>query len=299
MDRRERYDPEDIESLMSERAFDELLPEERAFVLRHLSGREEYGAMRALLQQVRTLKGEDEPLVPDPDVRERVLHTFRTHHQRRPGFSLNTVFAWLLPPSSSTPWLRPALALAGVALLVGMAFFLVDRAGVGRGAALAEVKGVEERTEGTPASEGSTTSGTKEEASVEPGSVAHERPALPEVMEIVEDDALAEGASPEEDHAGLRSRADLDDAEQQTRQVTTGNAAAMEPTTVVTGEHMAEEREPARRMHTVTADELMTNQSLTNASGKVRADVTRKPDVPVGRALSQDAALLALLVKGW
>ena len=48
MERRELYDPEDIESLLQERGYDELLEEERAFVLRHLSGREEYEAMRTL-----------------------------------------------------------------------------------------------------------------------------------------------------------------------------------------------------------------------------------------------------------
>ena len=37
MERREHYDPEDIESLLQERGFDELLEEERAYVLRHLT----------------------------------------------------------------------------------------------------------------------------------------------------------------------------------------------------------------------------------------------------------------------
>ena len=56
MERHERYDPEDIESLLSERGFDELLPDERAFVLRHVNGREEYERMRALLHYVRSTR---------------------------------------------------------------------------------------------------------------------------------------------------------------------------------------------------------------------------------------------------
>ena len=45
MEPRELYDPEDIEQLLIERAFDELLEEERAFVLRHLSDRTEATAL--------------------------------------------------------------------------------------------------------------------------------------------------------------------------------------------------------------------------------------------------------------
>ena len=45
MERTERYDPEDLEQLMLERSFDELLGEERAFALRHLQGRAEYEQM--------------------------------------------------------------------------------------------------------------------------------------------------------------------------------------------------------------------------------------------------------------
>ena len=42
MERREQYDPDDIEALLMERPFHDLLPEERAFVPRHLSARDAY-----------------------------------------------------------------------------------------------------------------------------------------------------------------------------------------------------------------------------------------------------------------
>ena len=70
MERPERYDPEDLEHLMLERGFDELLEEERAYALRHLEGRAEYERMRALLHHVREDKRDHAPMDADPAVRE-------------------------------------------------------------------------------------------------------------------------------------------------------------------------------------------------------------------------------------
>lgn len=119
MDARERYDPEDLEALLSERAFDELLAEERAFVLRHVADRAEYETLRATLAQVRA-HGRPGPLVAaDPEVRDRVLTAFR--EARRPAWRiwLNTVGTWLAPPSPAQYW-RPALAFGTLALLIAV-----------------------------------------------------------------------------------------------------------------------------------------------------------------------------------
>lgn len=115
---RETYDPEDIESLLSERSFDELLAEERTFVLRHLSGREEYENMRRLLHQVRADEsGPQEVLEPEESVREHVLNVFRERQHPSWRVWLNTVQTFLFPKEASAFW-RPALAIATVALLV-------------------------------------------------------------------------------------------------------------------------------------------------------------------------------------
>ncbi|MCB0791772.1 MAG: hypothetical protein H6595_11915 [Flavobacteriales bacterium] len=127
---RERYDPEDIEQLLSERGFDELLEEERAYVLRHLSGREEYERMRSTLHFLRHAEPERELLVPDPEVRADLLNTFREARRTRFTIWLNTIGAWLMPQRPSLLW-RPVLALAGLALvtLVGVGLWrgLSDR----------------------------------------------------------------------------------------------------------------------------------------------------------------------------
>lgn len=119
MDVRERYDPEDLEVLLSERAFDELLAEERAFVLRHVADRAEYESLRATLAQVRAHGRPGPPLAADPEVRDRVLTAFRA--ARRPAWRiwLNSVGAWLMPPRPALYW-RPAVAFGALALLIAV-----------------------------------------------------------------------------------------------------------------------------------------------------------------------------------
>ena len=122
MERRELYEPEDIEQLLIERSYDELLEEERAFVLRHLSGRDEYEAMRALLLKVHDDDGAAEPIDAEPSVRAHVLDVFRAEQRPQWRIWLNSVHAFLLPKEASAMW-RPALALGSVALVV---FFVVN-----------------------------------------------------------------------------------------------------------------------------------------------------------------------------
>lgn len=117
MERRELYEPEDIEQLLIERPYDELLEMERAFVLRHLSGRAEYEAMRALLLNVHDDAARIEPIDAEPAVRTHVLDVFRAEQQPQWRIWLNSVHAFLLPKDTSNLW-RPALALGSVVLVV-------------------------------------------------------------------------------------------------------------------------------------------------------------------------------------
>ncbi len=142
MERREHYDPEDIEQLLMERSYDELLEEERAYVLRHLSGREEYEAMRKLLDHVQRSEPEPELLDADPAVRAHVMQVFRD--QRKPQWRvwLNSVGALLMPEDASAMW-RPALALAGLAAVITTGVWLF-RSGDQMPDQLADLKKVEQ-----------------------------------------------------------------------------------------------------------------------------------------------------------
>ncbi|MEO7080678.1 MAG: hypothetical protein ABIY71_04085, partial [Flavobacteriales bacterium] len=142
MERPERYDPEDLEHLMLERSFDELLEEERAYALRHLESRAEYERMRALLHHVREAKSTQAPMDADPAVRERVLQAFRA--QQRPQWQiwLNSVGGFLLPARPSAYW-RPVLALGTVAALIFGSLTLWNGLGHEDHPVLAEVKQLE------------------------------------------------------------------------------------------------------------------------------------------------------------
>ena len=139
MERPERYDPEDLEHLMLERGFDELLEEERAYALRHLENRAEYERMRALLHHVRDDKRDHAPMDAAPVVRERVLAAFRVQQRPQWRIWLNSVGGFLLPSRPSMYW-RPALALGTVAVLVFAALMTWNAMGTKENKVLAEVK---------------------------------------------------------------------------------------------------------------------------------------------------------------
>lgn len=137
MERFERYDPEDLEHLMLERPFHELLPEEQAYALRHLGDAAEYERMRALLLLVQAGMEDDVPMDAGPTTREHVLRTFR--EQRRPEWRiwLNSTAAFLFPPRPALYW-RPALAL-GMVVLISL-FVFRGNDGPPKTTQLAEVK---------------------------------------------------------------------------------------------------------------------------------------------------------------
>ncbi len=138
MEPRELYDPEDIEQLLIERAFDELLEEERAFVLRHLSDRTEYERMRALLLHMHTDE-EDAPVVDaDTSVRAHVLDVFRAQQQPQWRIWLNSIAAFATPREPVNLW-RPALAFGALALVTTIAVVGLRDAAAPEKDALAEV----------------------------------------------------------------------------------------------------------------------------------------------------------------
>ena len=144
MERRERYDPEDIESLLTERSFDELLEEERAYVLRHLTDRNEYETMRGLLLHMRTSDREQDPLVAPESVRSNVINAFRTQQRPKWQIWLNSVGTLIWPKDMSAMW-RPALAFASLAVLITAGVLLVQNYG-NKNAEVADLRIVQHTT---------------------------------------------------------------------------------------------------------------------------------------------------------
>ncbi|MFN3875534.1 MAG: hypothetical protein ACK4L7_06445 [Flavobacteriales bacterium] len=154
MERHERYDPEDIERLLQERPFDALLAEERAYVLRHLSGREEYEAMRALLSQVREDEHRRAPVQAGDEVRAQVLRAFRQEHRPQWRIWLNSLGNMLLPREGATmPLLRPALAIASLALLITVGLWVARHGGTDAAQPLAEAEAPQPKASHAPSPE--------------------------------------------------------------------------------------------------------------------------------------------------
>ncbi len=298
MERRELYDPEDIESLLSERSFDELLEEERAYVLRHLSGREEYEAMRSLLLDLRDTERDAEPLEPDAGLRDRVLQVFRDQQQPRWRVWLNSVGPLVMPRDLSNLW-RPALAFGTLALLVVVGIWVVNSTGVQKNAELAEVRRPEPPSKASEANTGALSEldsapsepfRTLTESNQEPGLMAPVAVQEEAVAAEIQEDLNEPAADVE-----LAAGATTSDAVAEKREQVSTKAAAAEQADMV----MMPEQEYSR---TIGTRELSQNQSLANTEVKVAAGKDRKrmAEQPrSGRALDQDQALLGLLAAGW
>lgn len=87
-----KYDPEDIESLMLFKQFHELYPEEKEFVLRHLENEEEYESMRRVLFEIKEIKSKDGLLKPDAGLKKELLKAFNAEKKSRFAIWLNSLF---------------------------------------------------------------------------------------------------------------------------------------------------------------------------------------------------------------
>ncbi|HOY29139.1 MAG TPA: hypothetical protein PLR96_09205 [Flavobacteriales bacterium] len=306
MERHERYDPEDIESLLSERGFDELLPDERAFVLRHMSGRDEYERMRALLHYVRPDERDRSTIEPEDRVRTNVLATFRAHQQPQWRIWLNGISLWLAPKEASAhPLWRPALAFGSLALLIVAGVVAVRQFdGLGDNAAVAELK-------------------QEESAPAPPPSVKLEdQPTVQPAEEVKE--AVAANSSVEqlqmlevERAAGLVAAEPVLDMEARDAAAApsavedlafdTGSATFLYTAPQVTTSG-ANGSTPLSDSHVVTVDELSRNMSSTNVVGEIaiveaakatgkRSKVLVQADK--SRSLAEDPAILSLVTAGW
>jgi hypothetical protein len=317
MERREQYDPEDIENLLQERGFDELLEEERAYVLRHLSGREEYEHMRALLRQVRHEEHNEQPLEADERVRTNVMQAFRA--QQRPQWKvwLNTVGGLFQPGEGYAMW-RPALALGMLLLLFGVGFYLVNGPLSDSREELAEVRR-QKAEEPLPAK-------TTVNSDTVTSTVTSTVPAAPEAAETGEegvtatprDEAPSKAAAPAPSAIRMEEprASGLDHVTQESdlAEISEEAPVAFSDMEVVkeSADDVAIQGAPATT-HVVTESEMMLNQSMANASGKVRTRVAEtdagaskrskalagSAAVATSRPVSADPGLLDLLSAGW
>ena len=296
MEHREKYDPEDIEHLLGERSFDALLPEERAYVLRHLSDREEYEAMRSTLLQLREGDHRHDPISPDPDVRVQVLRAFRAQASPSWKIHLNALGAWFFPPDARAV-LRPALVLGGLALLVVSVMLLVGSP-AGDAGQLAELRGT--KPAGPVQQEEATSElGTATQLDE---SVNEQEPSSEN--EVVGTELAAKAEMPEERYAELEDREMSADVMESIQL----DATAMSPEVdqeISAAPILQDTDDDIATLRSVGADELSRNMTLANTEGvatrsrKAMAQGRSALAAASSRTLEQDRNLLDLLTAAW
>ncbi len=296
MERHERYDPEDIESLLSERGFDELLPDERSFVLRHVADRAEYERLRALLQFVRPDERERGAPEPDERVRASVMAAYRAQQHPRWRIWLNGLSLWLAPKEAPAYW-RPALAFAALAVLIVAGVIAVWQfQGSSDHNALAALE--QEKTR-TPT----------------PARAPEEGPAT-DVQQAAEVTTAMDAAGTST-AAQAEDRAPLPTEEPNVLEMGTSTSDATEDLMATVRSATEKQDQPAAAAapppaespsHVVTTNELAQNMSLTNALGEVAKEtaskVSRKSSTMAetaasSRTLADDPGVMALVTAGW
>jgi hypothetical protein len=114
------YQPEDLERLLRTKEFSGLLPEERAFVLQHVSNEDEFNELKMLLGHIES--SEHEMQDPPAAVWKNLKKDFNAHKPSRFKVWLNILF----PPLPKWSGFRTvSFSLVGMAAVVGAIVWFV------------------------------------------------------------------------------------------------------------------------------------------------------------------------------
>ncbi len=118
----ETYDPQDIESLLLHKEFNELDGEEQAFALEHTGSEEEYTELRETLLNIKYAAQSGEIIQPKAAIKQHLLDEFK--QQQKPGSIWLNSLAGFLFPADQNFMKQPAFQVAFAAMLVvGFIYF--------------------------------------------------------------------------------------------------------------------------------------------------------------------------------
>jgi len=126
MDNEFTYDPEDLERLLKEKSFSELLPEEKAFVLQFVENDLEYDSMRETLESLIAVPSMEEAISPKAATKEALMAAFSTktvENQKEEREEKTGFWAWLWN-TNKTILYRPGFQLASLALVLVSVFYI-------------------------------------------------------------------------------------------------------------------------------------------------------------------------------
>jgi len=116
------YEPEDLEKLLTEKSFSELLPEEKAFVLQYVDGDLEYDQMRSTFSKLGELPAIEPEISASPQLKENLMAAFKTNQvsevadEEVSESRLAAFWIWFWD-TNKTLFARPAFQLASLAVV--------------------------------------------------------------------------------------------------------------------------------------------------------------------------------------
>ena len=126
MDNEFTYDPEDLERLLKEKSFSELLPEEKAFVLQFVENDLEYDSMRETLESLIAVPSMEKAISPKAATKEALMAAFSAktvENQKEEREEKTGFWAWLWN-TNKTILYRPGFQLASLALVLVSVFYI-------------------------------------------------------------------------------------------------------------------------------------------------------------------------------
>lgn len=117
-----KYDPEDIESLLLNKEFDELYPEEKSFVLQHIENQDEYNSMRNMLSHISN--SEMDEISPRENTLDNLMEKFVTEEKKGFKWWLNSI-AITAFPKERTWFNQPGwqMTLATCVMVIGFSLY--------------------------------------------------------------------------------------------------------------------------------------------------------------------------------
>lgn len=117
MDKNFTYNPEDIEELLMNKSFDELLFEEKEFVLNHVESEQEYKELRNTLLSIKKYSDEQDQLVVPHRIKSELMKLMEQKQRPFGWFNLNSFGAFLFPSGVSF-YRKPGIQFASLSLML-------------------------------------------------------------------------------------------------------------------------------------------------------------------------------------
>jgi len=207
MDNEFTYDPEDLERLLKEKSFSELLPEEKAFVLQFVENDLEYDSMRETLESLIAVPSIEEAISPKAATKEALMAAFSAktvENQKEEREEKTGFWAWLWN-TNKTILYRPGFQLASLALVLVSVFYIATFSPIDRTAQVI-------KKEPSP-KESTANESKKEERKITLESVTEEEEEVKAIDLITEPITLVSEKDIEESTLDLNEAPELDQLE--------------------------------------------------------------------------------------